>query len=32
VEAYKEHKFFDISEDLAIVVFFAAEQGEKKKE
>jgi mannose-6-phosphate isomerase-like protein (cupin superfamily) len=31
VEAYKEHKFFDITEDLAIVVFFSAEQGEKQK-
>ncbi len=26
VEAYKEHKFFDITEDLAVVVVFSAEQ------
>jgi mannose-6-phosphate isomerase-like protein (cupin superfamily) len=26
VEAYKEHKFYDITEDLGVVVVFSAEQ------
>jgi mannose-6-phosphate isomerase-like protein (cupin superfamily) len=30
VEAFKEHRFFDITEDLAVVVFFSAEQGAPK--
>ena len=31
VEAYKDHKFIDIREDLAIVVFFSAEQAQVQK-
>jgi mannose-6-phosphate isomerase-like protein (cupin superfamily) len=31
VEAHKDHKFFDISEDLAVVVVFSAEQPKADK-
>ncbi len=31
VEAYKEHKFYDITEDLAVVVVFSAEQKAPEK-
>lgn len=31
VEAYKEHKFYDITEDLAVVVVFSAEQPAPSK-
>lgn len=31
VEAYKDHKFYDIEEDLAVLVVFGAEQKPTKK-
>jgi quercetin dioxygenase-like cupin family protein len=31
VEAYKEHKFFDITDDLAVLVVFSAEQKAPQK-
>jgi hypothetical protein len=31
VEAHKEHHFFDITEDLAVVVVFSAEQKAPEK-
>jgi mannose-6-phosphate isomerase-like protein (cupin superfamily) len=31
VEAYKEHKFFDITEDIAVLVVFSAEQPAPEK-
>jgi mannose-6-phosphate isomerase-like protein (cupin superfamily) len=31
VEAYKEHKFYDITEDLGVVVVFSAEQPASPK-
>lgn len=31
VEAYKEHKFYDITEDLSVVVVFSAEQPAPQK-
>jgi mannose-6-phosphate isomerase-like protein (cupin superfamily) len=31
VEAYKEHKFYDITEDIAVLVVFSAEQPAPEK-